>query len=174
MSLVTYEASNLEGIYSPVSVLKRFLCEVPLKDVYRQPKLLIGKKKRSSSFLPDSWLNLELPFASAKLFCSWLAFWAPPGVLKARWHIQSLHTASHGQIARPNKIWPDRTSRIKILCWFPFFISLFWQPLAAQCWKRTQTLRVWQSVQKVQSHSFPVSLRLFLACHFLKKNTHIC
>lgn len=47
MSLVTCEALNLEGIYSRVSVLKRFLCEVPLKDVYRQLKLLIGKKKKA-------------------------------------------------------------------------------------------------------------------------------
>lgn len=46
----------------------------------------LEKKNPVSSFLPDSWLNLELPFASAKLFCSWLAFWAPSGVVKARWH----------------------------------------------------------------------------------------
>lgn len=54
MSLAAYEALYLEGIFSCVSVLKRFLREVPLKDVYRQPKLLTGRKKKSSSFLPDS------------------------------------------------------------------------------------------------------------------------
>lgn len=51
MSLVAYEALDLEGIYSCVSVLKRFLREVPLKDVYRQPKLLTGRKKKKQFIL---------------------------------------------------------------------------------------------------------------------------
>lgn len=33
-----------------------------------------------------SWLSLELPSTSAKFGFSWLAFWTPSGLVKARWH----------------------------------------------------------------------------------------
>lgn len=135
--------------------------------------LLGGEKKKGCSFLPDSWLNLELPFASAELFCSWLAFRAPSGVVKARWH----HSEPAQGIPRldssleQNLDWQNIQNE-NTLFDFLFYFSHLAASVRTVLEANTNTASVTVSAEGIESF-FSSKSQAFLGMP-LPKNTHIC
>lgn len=136
------------------------------------PNCSLGKKK-SSSFLPDSWLNLELPFASAKLFCSWLACRAPSGVLRARWHnSEPAHSIPRLDCSPKKNLEWQGYPEFKYFVWFLFCFSFLAASVRTVLEANTNTASVTVSAEGTESFSSSKS-QAFLGMPFPKKHTYL-